>query len=141
MNKIACIAGLVFLAMAGQVLAQKYPDRPIRLIVPYAPGGSVDTTSRLLAPRFAEALGQPVVVENRPGGGAIIGTGSVAKAARLVMLAASTPSKILANAALWRWACATCAGNADRSVASRCAAVRVSSASYTVVMRFSKNAY
>lgn len=81
MNKIACIAGLVFLGMAGQVLAQKYPDRPIRLIVPYAPGGSVDTTSRLLAPRFAEALGQQVVVENRPGGGAIIGTGSVAKAA------------------------------------------------------------
>ena len=80
MNRIACIAGLVFLAMAGQVLAQKYPDRPIRLIVPYAPGGSVDTTSRLLAPRFAEVLGQQVVVENRPGANGNIAASAVARA-------------------------------------------------------------
>ena len=68
------------IGMVAPAAAQKYPDRPIRMVVPYAPGGSIDTLSRLLAPHFSEALGQNVVVENRPGGGAIIGTGSVATA-------------------------------------------------------------
>lgn len=68
------------LALASTALAQKYPERPVRIIVPYAPGGSVDTVARTLAQKLAETWSQSVIVENRPGGGANIGTDSVAKA-------------------------------------------------------------
>ena len=61
--------------------AQAYPDRPIRLIVPQAPGSATDIFVRLLAPKWGELLGQSIVVDNRPGAGAIIGTEVVAKAA------------------------------------------------------------
>ena len=59
--------------------AQRYPTRPIRLIVAYAPGGTTDFTARVVGPRLAEALGQSVVIDNRPGAGSIIGTDLVAK--------------------------------------------------------------
>jgi tripartite-type tricarboxylate transporter receptor subunit TctC len=55
--------------------------RPVRLVVPFAPGGVVDLMARVIAPKMTEVLGEPVVVENRPGGGATIGTDAVAKAA------------------------------------------------------------
>lgn len=58
-----------------------YPAKPVRLIVPYAPGGGVDIMARILAPRFTAALGQQFVVDNRGGAGAILGTDLVAKAA------------------------------------------------------------
>jgi tripartite-type tricarboxylate transporter receptor subunit TctC len=58
-----------------------YPDRPIHIIVPFAPGGGVDVTARLLAQRLGEQLGQTVLVENHPGGGANIGAAYVAQAA------------------------------------------------------------
>jgi tripartite-type tricarboxylate transporter receptor subunit TctC len=57
-----------------------YPGRPIRLIVPFPPGGSVDTVARMLAPRLSEMLGQPVVVDSRSGASGNIGTEAVAKA-------------------------------------------------------------
>lgn len=66
---------------ATPVLAQSYPGKPIRLIVPYAPGGGVDIMARIVAPRLSERLGVQVVVENRGGGATIIGTEAVVKAA------------------------------------------------------------
>jgi tripartite-type tricarboxylate transporter receptor subunit TctC len=71
-------AGVAVIPRAG--FAQAYPDRPIRIIVPYAPGGATDTGARALGARLEEILGQPIVVENKAGGATIIGTDIVAKA-------------------------------------------------------------
>ncbi|NWG72949.1 MAG: tripartite tricarboxylate transporter substrate binding protein [Parvularculaceae bacterium] len=74
-----CAAALA--AAAQPAAAQEWPARPVKLIVPFAPGGSADVFGRFLAQRLQEALGQGFVVENRPGGGAVIGTDAVAKSA------------------------------------------------------------
>ena len=72
-------AAALFAAAAAH--AQNYPQRAVRLVVPYVPGGGTDFTARVIAPKLSEALGQQVVVENRPGGGTNIGSDLVAKAA------------------------------------------------------------
>jgi tripartite-type tricarboxylate transporter receptor subunit TctC len=69
----------VFGIVAGSTGAQNFPDRPIRIIVPYVPGGSTDLLSRLLGEAASETLGQNVIVENRPGAGGMVGTAFVAK--------------------------------------------------------------
>ena len=63
--------------LAGPAIAETYPTRPIRLIVPYAPGGSTDVVGRMVGQRLSEAVGQAVVVENRPGGMENIGSALV----------------------------------------------------------------
>jgi tripartite-type tricarboxylate transporter receptor subunit TctC len=73
-------AWLLAPAVAQAQSADKYPDKPIRIVVPFAPGGSVDTLGRLLAQRMNEGWGVPVLVENRPGAANMIGTQSVATA-------------------------------------------------------------
>ena len=70
----AIIGAIVPLAAAAQVDVASYPARPIRIIVPQSPGASTDFTARLVAQRLSEAVKQPVVVDNRPGAGTIIGT-------------------------------------------------------------------
>ena len=77
----AALVGASALALAGGARAQSYPSKAIRLVVPYSPGGGADTTARLIAPKLQEALGETVVVENRPGAGGVIGDETVAKAA------------------------------------------------------------
>src|SRR5215475_7198316 len=74
------VFSLVAALASGPVLSQAYPARPIKLIVPFPPGGVVDFVGRLLAQEMTKGLGQPVLVENRPGGGSTIGIGLVAKA-------------------------------------------------------------
>jgi tripartite-type tricarboxylate transporter receptor subunit TctC len=69
---------LVLLASAGAA-AQGYPSRPVKIIVPYGVGGSADVYARFLGAKLQDSLGQPVVIENRPGGGSIVGTDVVAK--------------------------------------------------------------
>jgi len=72
---------LTFFLIPGLAAAQAYPSKTVRLIVPFAAGGSTDVIARTIAPRLAEAWGQQVIVDNRPGGNTTIGTDIVAKAA------------------------------------------------------------
>jgi len=73
-------AAALLLALAASAAAQTYPSKPLRVIVPQPPGGGFDLVARTLSEPLAALLGQPVVVENRPGGGTVIGTDAVAKA-------------------------------------------------------------
>lgn len=66
--------------LAAPAFAQSFPNRPLRLVVPFAAGGSADASARMLADPLGAALGQPVVVDNRPGGGATVGALFVARA-------------------------------------------------------------
>lgn len=77
----AAFAAAMFVSSIGSAQAQEYPSRPIRLIVPSATGGLTDMMGRMLGQRLSDRLGQPVVVENRPGAGAIIGMKAGAQAA------------------------------------------------------------
>jgi len=81
----AALLGAAVMLLSGQNgLAQspadKYPDKPIKIIVPFAPGGSVDLVARIIGQKFTEAWGQPNIIEARPGAGTMIGTQAAAKA-------------------------------------------------------------
>ena len=74
-------AALVALALASVVHAQGFPSKPLRVVVPFPPGGAADITSRVLGEHLAQGLGQSVLIENRPGGSTIIGGEIVARSA------------------------------------------------------------
>ena len=74
-------SALVLLLLAFSAQAQPYPNRSVRIIVPYPPGSGTDIVARLLGQRIGESWGQPIVVDNRPGAGAIVGVDAVAKSA------------------------------------------------------------
>ncbi|MFW7340897.1 tripartite tricarboxylate transporter substrate binding protein [Pollutimonas sp. H1-120] len=79
LNK-ALIAGIVTAALCGPAMAANYPDKPIRVLVPYAPGGATDILARMVGKQLSENLGQPVVIENKAGGNTSIAATQVARA-------------------------------------------------------------
>jgi tripartite-type tricarboxylate transporter receptor subunit TctC len=80
-HAVSLVLSVALFGAAGMASAQQYPSKPIRLIIPFPPAGATDVLGRALGQKLSEALGQPVVVENRPGAGSTIGSDLVAKAA------------------------------------------------------------
>ena len=78
---VAAVVSTLLIGSAGAAAVARWPQLPVRIVVPQSPGGLTDLTARLIAPRLAERLAQPVVVDNRPGAGSMVGTDLVAKAA------------------------------------------------------------
>jgi tripartite-type tricarboxylate transporter receptor subunit TctC len=78
---IRALAALVLLCFSVSAWSQAYPSRPVKIVVPYGVGGPADIYARFIAARMQDTLGQPVVVEDRPGAGSIVGTDYVAKSA------------------------------------------------------------
>ena len=77
--RVVVLAGLTL--AAGAAVAQGYPAKPVRVVVPFPAGGGIDTVARLLSPRLSEMIAQPIVIDNRVGASGTIGTDAVAKAA------------------------------------------------------------
>ena len=81
MKKITAALAAVLLAAAASAFAQAWPSKPIRFVVPFPPGGGVDIVARSLGEKLAPRLGQPIVIDNKPGAGTTIGTDAAAKSA------------------------------------------------------------
>src|SRR3546814_16228824 len=79
LNK-ALIAGIFTRRLCGPAMAASYPDKPIRVLVPYGPGGATDILARMVGKQLSENLGQPVVIENKAGGNTSIAATQVARA-------------------------------------------------------------
>jgi tripartite-type tricarboxylate transporter receptor subunit TctC len=80
MKSLARLAGWVLALCCSAAMAQGFPSKPLRLVVPFPPGGSADVLARVVGARLSAALGQPVIVDNKPGAGGILGADFVAKA-------------------------------------------------------------
>ena len=94
------LAALAFLSIAGSAVAQQYPNRPVRVIVPWPPGQATDIAARVVAEKLQSSFGQPFVVENRPGAGGSIGTDAVVKSAPdgyTLLAGSSGPISIMPN--------------------------------------------
>lgn len=113
---VSASAALVGSALSSVAFSQAFPNRPIRIVVPYAPGGTTDIVGRRVGQRLSEVLGQAVVIENRAGGNTAIGVEAVAKAPRTgtrcslpttpllwATLHFSPPCPTTCNATWWRW--------------------------------------
>jgi tripartite-type tricarboxylate transporter receptor subunit TctC len=93
-------AALAASLLAGSVFAQAYPNRPVRVIIPWPPGQATDLAARIIADKLSQQMGQPFVADNRPGAGGAIGTDAVAKAAPdgyTLLAASSGPYSIMPN--------------------------------------------
>jgi tripartite-type tricarboxylate transporter receptor subunit TctC len=85
MRRLGCIlASLIVLALGSTLASAQsaYPNRPIRILIPYGPGGLTDVVARHYAERLRAALGQNIIVENKPGGGGTLGPGTMARTAK-----------------------------------------------------------
>ena len=85
-----------------QTLAQNYPARPIRLIVPFGAGGGTDNLARIIEPHVSKALGQSIIIDNRSGGGSVIGTDAVVKSPPDGYTLVMTDSSIAVNPSLMK---------------------------------------
>ena len=100
-GKLRCLFTLLLMAMAGAAGAQAFPERPVRVIIPYAPGGGTDNIVRVIAPGVSASMGQQLVIENRPGGNSIIGSELVARAAPDGYTILASDSALLVNPGLF----------------------------------------
>ena len=98
--RLALCALVVMSLGVAQAAAQSWPTRSIRLVVPFGAGGGTDNLARIIEPLVSKALGQPMVIENRPGGGSIIGMDAVAKAAPDGYTLVMTDTSIAVNPSL-----------------------------------------
>ena len=99
-NKFACILAVVLLMLSPLAWSQAFPDHPIRVIVPYAPGGGTDIIMRLLAPKAGQLLGQSIIIDNKPGGATMLGTNQVVRSAPDGYTLVAADSTILINPAI-----------------------------------------
>jgi tripartite-type tricarboxylate transporter receptor subunit TctC len=95
-------AVLVLVLCSGSAIAQPYPSRAITMVVPFSAGGALDALARVLASRMADSLGQPVVIENRTGGGGSLGMGSVARSQPDGYTVLYTPNSVAIMPAFYR---------------------------------------
>ncbi len=102
LHKIVIATALCFTSVVGSAIAQDYPNKPIRWVVPYTPGGFTDNVTRMVSAKVQTILGQPIVIENKPGANSIIGADFVAKAAPDGYTLLTTITAHAANATLYQ---------------------------------------
>ena len=96
------VSALATVAVAGQAFAQAYPNRPVRLLVPFTPGGGTDILARVVGAKMSESMGQQIVVDNRPGGNTLIATEAVVRAAPDGYTLILQTNNLAANPTLYR---------------------------------------
>lgn len=102
LHNIVIATALCFTSLVGSAVAQDYPNKPIRWVVPYTPGGFTDNVTRMVSAKVQTILGQPIVIENKPGANSIIGADFVAKAAPDGYTLLTTITAHAANATLYQ---------------------------------------
>ena len=102
LHKIVIATALCFTSLVSSAIAQDYPNKPIRWVVPYTPGGFTDNVTRMVSAKVQTILGQPIVIENKPGANSIIGADFVAKAAPDGYTLLTTITAHAANATLYQ---------------------------------------
>lgn len=99
---VLLVAALAATGIVGQAFAQGFPNRPLRLLVPFTPGGGTDILARIIAARMSESMGQQIVVDNRPGGNTLIATEAVVRAAPDGYTLIMQTNNLSANPTLYR---------------------------------------